>query len=158
MLEKDVKTLDVVFKQLAGLELAIATLYRTCGERWVADREFWSLMEESEKKHAQNIHRMRNILLHKPQSFEMKRPVNPAAIRTSSAGIRGQMERIKSRELSEEKMLTIGRDLEQSILERNDMEITRSSDTEYEWLMKEIRVDTLAHRTTLDQKITEIAA
>jgi hypothetical protein len=158
MLEKDVKTLEVVFKQLADFELAIASLYRTCGERWAADREFWSLMEESEKKHAQNIHRMRNILLQRPQSFEMKRPVNPAAIRTSIAGIRGQMERIKSRELSEEKMLYIGRDLEQSILERNYMEITRSSDTEYELLLKEVLVDTLAHRESLDQKITEIAA
>lgn len=88
----------------------------------------------------------------------MKRPVNPAAIRTSIAGIRGQMERIKKKDLSEEKMLYTGRDLEQSILERGYMEITRSSDTEHELLMKEILVDTLAHRTTLDQKITEIAA
>jgi hypothetical protein len=52
-------------------------------------------------------------------------------------------------------MLFISRDIEQSILESRYGEIVKSSDVEFQSLMKEIESETLAHREFLNDKIKE---
>jgi hypothetical protein len=52
-------------------------------------------------------------------------------------------------------MLFISRDIEQSFLENRYGEIVKTNDTEFQSLMNEILLDTLAHREFLNDKIKE---
>jgi len=158
MVKEDARVLKDVLKQLRELELAIAELYRTCGEAWAPNLDFWTAMEIRKEKQAFNIERMLKIIVERPEGFEMGRPVKPVVIQTAIAGIRQNIEKIKRGEISEEQMLYIGRDIEQSMLERRHNDMVKGREMKYQMLLKEILLDTLAHHEYLDEKIMKIAA
>ena len=158
MIQKEMTNLAVILKAMADFELAIAELYRTCSQIWLVDKEFWADMEKAEMKHTENISKMSEIVFGKPDHFEPGRLLKPAAVQTSILGIKWHTERLKKRELSERKMLFIARDLEQSTLESSYGDIIKTSDTEFQTLIKEVLSDTVAHRDRLDKKISEIAS
>jgi hypothetical protein len=155
--QQDAKVLKNVLKQVKELERALAELYRTCGEAWPADREFWLGMEMRKEKHALNIERMLGFIEERPEGFELGRPIQPAVIQTIIAGIRQSIDKVKRGEIGEEQMLYIGRDIEQSMVERRYNEMVKGRQMRYQLLLKEILVDNLAHQEYLDQKILERA-
>jgi hypothetical protein len=55
-------------------------------------------------------------------------------------------------------MLFIARDLEQSILESSYSDVIKTSDTEFQTLIKEVLSDTVGHRERLDKKISGTAS
>ena len=155
MLQKDAGNLSDVLKVMVQFELAVAELYRACGQAYSADREFWAEMEKAEIRHAQNISKMSQIMSGKPEAFETGRSFKSGAIRMAILGIKSNIERIKRKEITEKKMLFIGRDLEHSILESNYGEMVKTDETEFQSLLREIVSDTIEHREYLDIKINQ---
>ena len=155
MLQKGAGNLSEVLKSMVQFELTVAELYRTCGQTRGTDREFWSEMERAEMRHAQNIKKMSQIISSKPEAFEVGRSFKSGAIQTVILGIKSNIERIKRKELTEKKMLFIGRDIEHSILESNYGEIVKTNEAEFESLLREIVSDTIEHREYLDIKINQ---
>jgi len=157
MVHKDLGNVNDLLKKMVQLELVMAELYRTCGQILVSDKDFWTDLEKAEAHHAENIHLMSKIISEMPTSFELGRPVKPAAIQTSIAGVQWNIQRLKKKELSEKNMLFIARDLEQSTLESNYGEIVKTNDIEYKNLINQILSETAVHRDRLNKKIQEIA-
>jgi hypothetical protein len=89
------------------------------------------------------------------QKSQKGRFVTPTAIRTFIAGIRSNIERLRKEEIDEKKVLFLGVDLEQSFLESKYAEIVKTSDTEFQSLMREINADTMFHREYLNRKLIE---
>jgi hypothetical protein len=147
--------LQTVLNTMRKSELALADLYRTCGQIWPHDEYFWILLERGEVKHAQNMTKLMNIVLERPEAFEPGRSFKPAVIQTLISGIQQNVQKLKNKELTERKMLFISRDIEQSILECGYSEIVKSCDEEFQSLMNEIESDTLAHHELLNDKIKE---
>jgi hypothetical protein len=154
LIQKSSTNLMSILKSMTDFELALADLYRTCSQIWLADKEFWADMEKAELKHAENINKMNKLVSEKPDHFEPGRLLKPAAFQTSILGIKWHIERLKKREISEKKMLFIARDLEQSILESSYSDVIKTSDTEFQTLTKEVFSDTVGHRERLDKKIS----
>lgn len=83
----------------------------------------------------------------------MGRPIEPIVIQTGIAGVRQNIEKIKRKEISEEQMFPIGRDIEQSAFERRYNEVVKGREIKLQMPLKEIHLDTLVHHEYLEQKI-----
>ena len=158
MIQKSSPNLISILKSIADFELATAELYRACSQVWDLDKEFWVAMQQAELKHSKNINRMTDIVCSKPGDFTPGRVFTPAAVQTSIAGVKGNIQRLLKREIGRKNMFFIARDIEQSMLERNYSEIVKTNDAEFQSLIKEILSDTVSHREQLNKKIKEIGS
>jgi hypothetical protein len=156
MIQKSSPNLISILKSIADFELATAELYRACSQVWDLDKEFWVAMQQAELKHSKNINRMTDIVCSKPADFTPGRVFAPAAVQTSIAGIKGNVQRLLKKEIARKNMLFIARDIEQSMLEKNYAEIVKTNDPEFKSLVNEILSDTVSHREQLNRKIREM--
>jgi hypothetical protein len=157
MIQKSSPNLISILKSMADFELATAELYGTCSQIWEGDKEFWSDMQQAEVKHSRNIRRMTDIVSSKPGDCTPGHVFTPAAVQTSISGIKAHIQRLVKREIARKNMFFIARDIEQSMLERNYSEIVKTNDTEFQSLVNEILLDTVAHREQLNKKIRELS-
>lgn len=152
------QNLTEVMTMMADTERLIAELYRNCAKQWEEDREFWLETVAEEEKHAQNIELMQRIVTEKPERFEIGRPFNKMAINTIRAGLKTQLERIKSGQFTREQILNVARDIEGSLIEKSYGDIVRTNDVEYRTLVKEIVTDTMNHKKYIEERIQAIKA
>ena len=155
MQQGQLKSILDILEVMKELELAAAEFYRTCGEIWIIERDFWINMEQSELKHAQNIDLMIKVFSEKPEKFELGRPFKSPAIQTFISGVRSDIQRLRSRGLSKGKTLFVARDIERSILESRYMEIIRTNEPEFRTLMEQILLDTVTHQEWLNEKMRQ---
>jgi hypothetical protein len=137
------------------LELTAAEFYQACGEVWIIEKDFWTTMGQSELKHAQNIDLMIKIFSEKPEQFQLGHPFKRPAIQTFISGLKSDIQRLRSQELSKGKTLFVARDIEGSILESKYMEIIRTNEPEFQTLMKQMLLDTVTHKEWLNEKIRQ---
>ena len=156
MTSGDLKGILDVLSYLEKTENAIAEFYRTCSETWVNEREFWSSIEEEERKHAENIQKMSEIISKKPERFEKGRPFNIMAVQTVINGIQNNILKVKNGQLPRNNALFVARDNEQSFMEFRYNEIVKTEDVEYMTLVKEIVQDTGTHKSRIDTEIKKI--
>jgi hypothetical protein len=155
MLQKDLGNILGVLKVMKELELVVAELYRTCGECWLEEREFWANMEQYEVKHAQNMDSLMKMISERPQVFELGHPFKSNAVQTFISGIRANIQRLKMGEIPREKILFIARDIEQSVLESKYGEMILTKDDEFQALIRQILSDTVNHRNWLNMRIAK---
>jgi len=151
----ELRSLITVLELMAETELAIAELYNTCAHVCQEDAEFWSSIAQEEKKHADNIHRIKELILQKPECFQKGRAFNPVAIKTTISYIKNNIQRIKEGAIDKNKALFIARDIEQSLMEQKYGEIVKADDLEYRKLIEEILSQTSSHKNHFDKKIAE---
>jgi hypothetical protein len=155
MIQKDLADILNVLGKMREHELAMAELYRVFGQVWPVDKEFWTEMEQAEIKHAQNIEKITELVLKRPESFRLGRSLKPVAIETAISGVRSDIERLKKGKLPLYKALFTSRDIEQSVIENKYGEIVKTDDVEFKFLMNEVTSDTRSHLDRLNRKIKE---
>jgi hypothetical protein len=153
MLKKVSENIVDILNIMEEFERTVSEVYKSCGQIWPHDKEFWADMGEAEVKHAQHINRMKELILKRPESFILNAQFKSAAIKTAISGLRWHIQRLAKNELTEERMLYIARDTEQSILETGYKDAVRTSDAAFQTLMDEIVSDTVAHRAQLSKRI-----
>ncbi len=157
----DIKTSDELqsivkaLQLMVEIELAMEEFYNTCAYTWKEDAEFWSSIADEEKKHAENITRMKEILLNKPDRFEKNRLFNPAAIKTTIDYIKDNTQKVRQGALKKDRAFFIARDIEQSLIEQKYSDVVKTDDFEYNSLIKETISQTLSHRNHFLKKIAE---
>lgn len=150
----ELQSIVEILQLMVETELAIEEFYNTCARTWKEDAEFWSTIADEEKKHAENITRMKEILLIKPVHFEKNRPFNPAAIKTIINYIKDNTQKVKQGALEKSRAFFIARDIEQSLIEQRYGDTLKTDDIEYISLIKEVVSQTLSHRNHFLKKIT----
>lgn len=113
-------------------------------------------MREAEVKHTQNIERIKELISKRPESFTVNPQFKSAAIKTAISGLRWHIQRLEKNEMTEERMLHIARDIEQSILENDYRDVVKTNDAAFQMLMDEIVSDTVAHHDQLNKKISPL--
>ena len=121
-------------KIMAEAEYAVEVMYRRCAAKWKEDEAFWLRLAAQEEKHARNIERMSAILSHKPDLFQTRRSVHPAAVETFRDYIRSNIEKVKAQDVSKLNMLYIARDIENSLLEADAKSRAFLIDRSADWL------------------------
>ena len=152
----DLKGILDVLSFMEEMEETVAEFYRVCGELWTERREFWSAIEEDERKHVRHLGTMKEIVSRKPQRFEKGRPFNIMAVQTVIRGLQNSMAKAKAGELTMSGALFIARDNEQAFLESRYSEVVKTEDIEYLTLVNTIVRDTLNHKATVDREIGNI--
>ncbi len=112
-------------------------------------------MEQSERKHAQNIDLMIKISSEKPERFDLGHSFKLPAIRTFISGVKGDIQRLRNRQLSKGTTLFVARDIEESILESKYMELIQTKEPEFQALMEQIVSDTRTHKERLYEKMKQ---
>jgi len=153
MTSGDLKGILDVLSFMEESEKAIAEFYRVCCEIWPNEQEFWSNIEDEEKKHIQHIEKMKEIISKKPERFEKGRPFNILAAQTVINGIQSNIQRVKTGQLLRNNALFVARDSEQSLMEYRYNEIVKTEDVEYLGLAKEIMHDTSSHKNRIENEI-----
>jgi polyribonucleotide nucleotidyltransferase len=155
MLPADVKNISNILEIMAELEGVISELYKTAGDLWEEDRNFWSALAQAELAHAEYIRKMADILNEKPREFEIGRPLAAAGIRTVISGVQNNIQKLKKGEIHKKQILFISRDIEQSLLESRYAEILKTKDTDYQKLIYDVALQTEGHKSLLIKKIEE---
>ena len=150
---KNVQNVLQVLSDMAGLELALAALYRACSEAFPEDTNFWMAIARQEEVHAQSIEKIRELVSRDPQAFEVNRSFNSVAIGRIRASIDDYISRIQSKDLNRYRTLIIARDIEQSVLETNYGEFLKTSNVQYMTVFDTLTKDTSAHKGVLAAKI-----
>ena len=143
---------------ITRLERAMATFYRACAETPGDARDFWLGLEQEELRHAQHLQRMAEIVAARPGRFEPDRTFNAAAIQTFMAYLEALIERVRANEVprtDQHRLLSLARDLEQSLLESKYHELVKTQDVEYLALIRTVIADTVAHKSRI---VTRLAA
>ncbi len=149
--------LDAV-RLMGSLEGAMAEFYRACGQARHEAIEPWLELEQQERRHVERLARMANLISERPDRFERLRNFNPIAIRTFIAYVESTTARLRRNELPAAdltRVLSTAYDMEQSILESKYGEIVRSTDGEYQALVREIIADTADHKAKLGDLLAE---
>jgi hypothetical protein len=149
----DIERITKVLESMIQYELMLSDFYKQCADIWTEDQSIWQNLAYAEIHHAENIQKMREIITKKRQSFEAGRSFNIIAIDTAMAGLKDNIRRLTSSAFSYEKMLIIARDIEQSILESHYAEIVKTTDPEYQALIKGILSQTYEHKKIIQEKI-----
>jgi len=152
----DIDKITNVLEIMKLYELALSDFYKQCADIWEEDRAFWDSLAHAEVRHAENIQKMREIIISKQRSFEVGRPFNLVVLRTALAGANENRKRMKEGAFSREQLLFLARDIEQSILESHYAEIVKTADIEYETLMKNILSQTYDHKMIIQKKINDL--
>lgn len=155
---KGLQDLLGIMKMMADNERLIGSFYQSCAETWEQDRTFWLNIAAEEEKHARNIERMVQIISLKPEQFQIGRLFNTVAIQTVMAGIKGQLKRLKEKQMTRKQAIFVARDIESSLIEKNYGEIVKTRDIEYLTLMKEVTGETEKHKESIERHIQEIKA
>jgi len=155
MLSSEVKNVSRTLGIMAELEQVISEFYRSAGDRWPEDGDFWSGLAEAETTHAGYLGRMRAMLDSRPEAFEIGRPIALSAVAEVLSGVRNLIRRLKNGEFSRKAILLLSRDLEQSVLESKYMEMLKTEDRDYQKMISEIVLQTEAHQQQLLRKIAE---
>jgi hypothetical protein len=152
----DTERITKALESMIQYELILSDFYKQCADIWTKDQAFWQNLAHAELHHAENIQKMREIIVKKRETFEAGRPFNPIAINTAMTGLKDYTNKLTSGAFSCKKMLIIARDIEQSILESRYTEIVKTVDLEYQALMKAILSQTFEHKKIIEEKIQEI--
>lgn len=151
------RTMDTL-NAIAGLERAMATFYQACAETPEDGRDFWLGLEQEELRHAQHLQRMMEIIAERPEHFEPNRIFNATAIQTFMTYLGSLIERVQTNQIprtDQHRLLSLARDLEQSLLESKCHELVKTRDAEYLALTRAVIADTVAHK---DRIVTRLAA
>jgi len=149
----DLKGILDTLVHMKETEQVVAEFYALCADTWPADLQFWTELCKEELEHERNIVAMYKIVSDKPEHFEKGRPFNIFAVQTMITGLQNDIEKLKKKEIREDKAIMIARDIEQSFIEFRYSEIVKTADIEYNTLVREIVKETAQHKTKIDAKI-----
>jgi hypothetical protein len=145
------ETLETM-KVLEHLELALASFYGLCGESAANGLHFWATLAREERQHAETIRRIAAILAERPDRFEPNRTFHVTAIQTFRAYVESLAERLRTGEISrsdQHHLLSLARDVEQSVLEGKWNEIVKTADGEFQALIQAVVSETMAHKAKI---------
>ncbi len=143
-------------KALERLELSMASFYGLCAERTATGQEFWAALAREEDGHAAAVRRMAAILAERPDRFEPNRAFQVPAVRTFIAYVESLAQRLRTGEISQadqHRLLTLARDLEQSVIEGKWNEIVKTTDAECRALLRGIVSETREHQARIAARL-----
>jgi hypothetical protein len=158
MTPKDLQSALKVLDDMAALELALASLYKTCGVAFPEDRQFWTAISRQEEIHAQSLGSMAELVSAKPQDFELGSAFNSIAIGHIRSIIDNHTDQVKSKEIARDKALIIARDIENSVLEANYREFLKTGNAEFMAIVDTLGKDTALHKNLFAEKVAKSRA
>ena len=106
----------------------MANSYGLCGEPAGNGPEFWAALAQEERGHAETIRRLAAILAERLRTGEISRS-------------------------DQHRLLSLARDVEQSVLEAKWNEIVKTADAEFRVLIQAVVSETIAHKAKIAARL-----
>lgn len=148
----NVPALLSVFEAMTRNELALAEFYQACMEKSPEEGAFWGGLAEMERRHAETIRKISEIVRERPGRFEVGRVFNLPALDTTLKYLKQLTTDLKEGHLRPPKTFFVAHDLEQSILESKYFEVVKSRDLEFQNLSSTIMKETWDHKGVLRKR------
>ncbi len=132
-------------------ELALKRLYEVFSKTFKKDEQFWQNLAAEEGKHAQWLSKLMshpNVALWLQRNIKVK----PQAIRMSTEYVEGQTEKARQRYFSSMQALSIVRDVESALLERQFFKLKDTAPKELSMVMTRLADETERHLKTVSEK------
>jgi hypothetical protein len=143
-------------RRIGQLEGAMAELYDACAALDPGDAALWRELEQEERRHVEQVGQLAAIIAARPANFQRHRPLSPAAVQTMIAYVEGVTARVRRGGFAPSdgrQLLALARDMEQSIIESKYTEIVRTTDLEYERLVRSIVAETVSHKQRIASRL-----
>jgi len=134
---------------LARVESRIAQFYALCSQVLDTEKDFWSEMAASERRHVDHLHRMRDLVRDAPQDFRPGANFNPASVRLFEIKVRNLPDRKEVAELGRRELLGLIEEIENSAVELDYDKAVVTANEEFNLLAREIEAETSAHQQTI---------
>ncbi len=157
MHQNDLQAILGIMDIISEAELALGEFYRACSRIAQDDQDFWSILEEEEKKHHAMVCRISEMVTERPDNFRMGGSFNEGALRTFVGWLREKTKRIMVGATPAKDFLHIARDVEQSLIESRFCEAVQSDDVAFNELLNRIHEETFFHRERISRRIKEKA-
>ena len=141
---------------LAEAESSIAELYEACSQVWKIDAPFWLEIVQEERKHTAAIKQIQNIISSSPEQFTSNEPFKPIALQTFIHMIKEILKKVNNGQLTRDNILSIARDIEQSVIETKYNRFVKTDNSEYNQLVEQIVTETHMHKDLFTQKLEEV--
>ena len=155
MTPKDLQSTLKVLNDMAALELALASLYKTCGETYPEDQHLWAVISRQEEIHAQSLGTMAELVAQQPQEFEFGSDFDSIKIGHIKSIIDNYSDQVRNKEIARNKALIIARDIEGSVLEANYCKFLKTRNTQFMTVMATLEKDTANHENMFAQKVAK---
>lgn len=140
---------------LAAAEPAVAEFYETCCEFW-PDEELWKELAPEERRHAEIAARLAGIVEKAPEKFTLLRPLNLAAVRLFTEGVRANQAKVRSLAFKKNNALAASRDIEQSVIESRYEQLLGGGGPEYAALAGELAGEARVHKEKVLARIARL--
>ena len=148
------RKLNEVLVLLRGNEMAMKNLYQQYAESFPEDRAFWLEISEQEFSHAEEIDKLRELVI-AGKLFPGKATINPEAIKTNIRYIHSLIDDCRSGRLSRKRAYGLALDLEKAILERKFLSVLNFSLSEsYKPVRDTLLAETEKHQKQISAKLS----
>jgi len=148
-------TKEQIVDLLAENELAIKQLYEFYAKTFPEEASFWLSIASQEKEHAEALLSLKEKLDDINVYFDEKR-FTPEAIQSTKDYIDERIKYVIDNKIDILTALSIARDLENSLIERNYFKVFESDTPEIKNVLKKLETETLKHRKMVEDKYEEI--
>ena len=137
-----------ILEMLIRHELAIKQLYKEFASVFTNRKDFWQRLAEDEQKHADTLGMLRSepsintLLLHDSQ-------IKPQAIALSIGYVESQAERAQKGNFNLLQALSIAKDLESALLEKQFSKLSDFASKEMRAILVNIAAETERHRSAI---------
>lgn len=152
---RNLEGLLATLKLMEETEILIAEFYEACGDKWKEDSQFWLSLAAEERRHAEYIRKITEMIKGRMEKFEFYRPFNPAAIKTVNRGLIENRDKVRRGEISKKNAFAIAYDIERSLLESRYPEIVRTEDIEYNTFMAQVMKETRDHMKRIEEMLNK---
>jgi hypothetical protein len=142
------------------LEETMAAFYQACGSLATAEAPSWRELELAERRHMEQVQRLAAMVTERPARFEQNPAFKAAALRSVIAYVDAALARLQSGQAPTDlrRLLSLARDLEQSILESRYPEVVKTADLEFQGLARGLVADTAAHKGQIMARLAALPA
>ncbi len=137
-------TLDAL-NLMMECENTVSEFYKLCSEQYSQNRTFWADLSREELAHAQVIEKLIQLIRLRPSEFAPGKSTPIDAIKTFINRVHSNIETVNKAELSEDKVLFMAYQIENTFIELQYTEVVDTQNQEYKSLLDQVMSDTHEH-------------
>ena len=139
---------EKIIELLGQLELDMSNLYNLFAEKFPKYKELWLMLSQQENIHAEHIKKLHSFVQDNRIIFDEKM-TKTYTVKKVLEVIKDVHTKAESNKLTLLNALSMGRDLEESLIEKKFFDYFMGTDPESKALINKIKEDTLEHHSKL---------
>jgi len=151
-------SLEMVFKKIeimAGIETALARLYKKCAGLFSESYDFWTELSRDEIDHASVLSELAELMRKMPDKFRPGKTFAPKALENFASRIQANMEKLDSPAVTERDALLMAYHMESTMIDRNYTEVVETDHRAYTEGLEILAEASKAHRDRVLKKMHE---